>query len=198
MNYEYMQPEMTIKEIEFLDSMLSCCRGSYFEFGAGGSTFHACMYPLITHITSVESSQFWIQKLMSNRLINISHQFNRLQFLFQDINSDDNHHSWPKDQSKKDNWPLYSRAINQSGQKYNMVLIDGRFRVACALHTLDAITPKSYVMIHDYANRPQYHCVEQFYDKMSSVENLSVFCKKSNYDTKLLETMIKKYEYICD
>jgi hypothetical protein len=49
------------------------------------------------------------------------------------------------------------------------VFIDGRYRVACALHVLQHITPKSHIVIFDdYTNRPHYASVEAFYDIIDS------------------------------
>lgn len=188
-----LQPRMTPNEINLFNSLLKSCKGSYFEFGGGGSTYHACMYPNIHSITTVESDKKWIDKLKVNDLI--ATQSNKIKFIYIDINADNSAWSIPKDNSKRENFPQYSKAIKSNGQIYDLVLIDGRFRVACALHTLGVINDQSVVLIHDYKIRPQYQVIEQFYNIVSCVDTLYVFKKKPIYDSKLLDSMIKTYEY---
>jgi len=190
-----LKPAMTDNEIRFLESYFGKC-SHYFEFGCGGSTYNACKHSNIQTIESVESSQQWINKLSSNPLISSSK--NKIQFHYIDINADNNKFGRPKDSSKKQNWALYSRQINKTPKKYDLVLIDGRFRVACALHTLDSIDPSGIVLIHDYTNRPYYYIVEKFYNRVAVVEKLCAFQKKPAYDQKLLKQLIAKYEHICD
>jgi len=48
------------------------------------------------------------------------------------------------------------------GVKPDLVLIDGRFRVACFLHSLLTAEPGSRLIFDDYNNRPHYHLVEEF------------------------------------
>lgn len=190
-----LRPAMTNNEIKFLESYFNKC-SHYFEFGCGGSTYIACKHSNIQSIESVESSQTWINKLLSDALISSSR--NKVRFHYIDINADGNKLGRPKDASKKHNWTLYSRQINKTPKKYDLVLIDGRFRVACALHTLDSIDSSSIVLIHDYSNRPYYHCIENFYNKIGVVDTLCAFQKKPNYDQKLLKQLIAKYEHVCD
>ena len=46
--------------------------------------------------------------------------------------------------------------------KPDLVLIDGRFRVACFLHSRLAAEAGTPSLFDDYTNRPQYHLVEEF------------------------------------
>ena len=46
--------------------------------------------------------------------------------------------------------------------KPDLVLIDGRFRVACFLHSLLAADAGTPLLFDDYTNRPHYHLVEEF------------------------------------
>ena len=71
-------------------------------------------------------------------------------------------------------YPVYSSAIQYSAaQPIDTVFIDGRFRVACALHTWLAVDTNAVVMIHGY--QPEhYHVVEKFYDVLERGEELVV------------------------
>jgi len=46
--------------------------------------------------------------------------------------------------------------------KPDLVLIDGRFRLACFFHSLLAAAPGTPILFDDYTNRPHYQLVEEF------------------------------------
>lgn len=193
-----IKPAMTEPEMGFLNRYLADCQGPYFEFGCGGSTYYASLYRQIQPITSVESSQEWIKFVSNLPLVNQLIQQRVLKFIYIDINADNHHLGYPKDDSKKELWPEYSRSILTVSpyQKPKMVLIDGRFRVACALHTLSMIETETPVLIHDYRDRPHYHCLTQFYTIVDRCETFVALKKKDNRggDTSQVEKMIKTYE----
>jgi hypothetical protein len=86
--------------------------------------------------------------------------------------------------------------------KFSAILVDGRFRVACALHAIDYLDNNGILLVHDYTNRPQYHVIEQFYRKIGGVETLAVFQKGGgsgdSIDLKRLNKLRHKYELIFD
>jgi hypothetical protein len=213
---------MSAGEIALLTRSLQQVRGAYFEFGCGGSTTLATMCPNLTSITSVDSSPLWIYKV-KKATASASMPIN---MIYVDINADNYNWGKPKDRSKVNNWPLYSRAIQGNTPplrtpldaqtsiptKFSAILVDGRFRVACALHALDYLDDKGILLVHDYTNRPQYHVIEQFYHKIGGVETLAVFQKggggpcspmsplgtSNSIDLKRLNELRHKYELIFD
>lgn len=57
--------------------------------------------------------------------------------------------------------------INLSKQekgKIDLVLIDGRFRVACCLKCYDIIDDDCYIVFDNFLNRKQYHIVLVYFD----------------------------------
>lgn len=71
----------------------------------------------------------------------------------------------PADRSKVDLWPRYcssiwARIASQSLPQPDLVLIDGRFRVACLLAALVMARPGTPILFDDYFDRPHYHRVE--------------------------------------
>jgi hypothetical protein len=181
-----------------LDKCFKQCHGSYFEFGCGGSTFRACLHPNIEHITSIDSSIGWIKKVSDNSVVSLLKKQGKINFLFVDINADEFSWGIPKDKSKINNWPEYSFSIRKTPVKYDMILIDGRFRVACGLHSLEMLSPNGIMVIHDYTNRTHYHILTKYYDMVETVETLAVFKKKPNYDIMSVQSIIDKYEMIYD
>eukprot|EP00439_Symbiodinium_sp_Y106_P031781 s183_g3.t2 len=70
-------------------------------------------------------------------------------------------------------WPSFSQAVLDAAARYkhrwDVVLVDSRFRTACALKSLMAISAqdihRSVVMVHDYwVRRPLYSAIERFAD----------------------------------
>ena len=83
---------------------------------------------------------------------------------------------------------------------WDVVLVDSRFRTACALKSLLAIKPedisRSVVMIHDYSGRrPFYGEIERFANLEETAATLAVFRKRHDVDPAALQNAIRAYEY---
>jgi hypothetical protein len=174
----------------------------YLEFGLGGSTCLAIQYNNIEKIYSVEASSLWISKIENYKQISQSIRNERLTIDYVDINGDDNHWSYPIDDSKKNNWHNYYNPWLGVDFDPDFILVDGRFRVACILYIIiifydDSILPKVksgterkndindanqldqlYIAIHDYDFRPHYHIVEEFLDIVVFEKSLYIFIIK--------------------
>jgi hypothetical protein len=68
------------------------------------------------------------------------------------------------------------------GEFYDLVLIDGRFRVACALRTISEAVKRNTsirILVDDYLDelepRPHYHVIEQYAPMTSSAGRMAVF-----------------------
>ena len=65
-------------------------------------------------------------------------------------------------------WQAYPSApwryLQSIGQQPDLILIDGRFRVACVLESLLNLSPVSeaQILVDDYITRPHYHVIERF------------------------------------
>ena len=76
--------------------------------------------------------------------------------------------------------------ILSCGQRYyksidgnpDLVLIDGRFRVACALYTWFAVDGAAIVLFDDFFDRPFYHVVLEYYNVLEKAGRLAVLQKK--------------------
>ena len=136
----------------------------YFEFGSGGSTNIASYFKLKTY--SVESDLKWHQKLKNNGII--------ANYITIGLNN--SYLGYPGINTNINDWKKYIQAYKK---EYNadVILIDGRFRVACALDIFAKIRNDTIIFIHDYINRPQYHIIEKFYIKIKSWDTLTLFIK---------------------
>ena len=86
---------------------------------------------------------------------------------------------YPGNCTNINDWKKYIQAYKK---EYNadIILIDGRFRVACALDIFPKIRSDTAVLIHDYETRNQYHILEKYYTKIHSWDTLALFIKKPN------------------
>ena len=74
-------------------------------------------------------------------------------------------------------------AVDDMGvQQYDAALVDGRFRIACALKLLHYLTPQSVMFVHDFWLRvnsdAQYTIILEYYDVLGYARSLVVMRKK--------------------
>ena len=71
----------------------------------------------------------------------------------------------------------------------DLVLIDGRFRVACALEVLARCRPHAVLLFHDFWNRTPYHPVLAFTDWLGSCDSLAILRRKPSIDPAAFEAV---------
>jgi hypothetical protein len=74
----------------------------------------------------------------------------------------------------------YLRSIDQQP---DLILVDGRFRVACVLESLLSLSPSSdtRILLDDYISRPHYHVLDRFAD-VETVGRMAVLHPKQAWD----------------
>ena len=166
--------------------------GRYFEFGSGGSTVWACQVGLTAH--GVESDAAWVKGL-KQRL------GDACQVHAEDIGPTK---EWglPASEAARHRFPAYSEAIHRHDQAFDLILVDGRFRVACVLnairHTLNVSDRPgdTRLFIHDFWNRPHYHAVLEFLVEEASAETAGVFRIAEDIDPERIASMLSEYRYL--
>lgn len=143
----------------------------YFEFGSGSSTVRACNNPNVSSVTSVESDADFIEKIKQSKL-SVTPNFIHINFKCKQW-------GYPVDPSPSPLWELYSNCISQTEEKYNIILNDGRFRVACASSSYLHLENDGYLIVHDY-QRKCYKIIETLYEVVDSVDRLYIFKRKLN------------------
>lgn len=171
---------------------------SYLEFGSGGSTIFA-LKKSKSVIKSVDSSKEWFHHMIKDhKEIKNGIKYKRLDFIFVNIGETG---SWgrPKDDSGKSNYPNYSAGVFKNKKvKYDTVLIDGRFRVACGLQTVLNCDDDTIIMIHDFWNRPCYHILLNYMKPIGKADTMGVFKKIKNIDKDQLLRDYEKFKFIYD
>jgi len=156
----------------------------YFEFGSGGSTVWANLRENIKSIKSIESDPEYVKKIkeLAPRA--------DIQWVFIGNIKEGGH---PVDKSYYENWQLYYNSYRDRKTDPDLILIDGRFRVACALTVcLYSTSSNITVLIHDFKIRPYYHILLNFFTMVEEIENLIVLKIKEKLDkTVIADTLIK-------
>lgn len=190
----HMKPNDLILFYKYLDKCTN-----YFEFGSGGSTFQASLKPNIKHLYSVESDYDWYSRINDKLNENIRQNNNQTILTYRYIEMKTLPRTWgsPGPSSKLNDWKLYSGAISDSQIKINfdLVLIDGRFRVACCLKCWAIIDSNCFVIFDDFFDRPYYHVCLDYFDVVEKTSDnvMAILKKKSIGPTKEL---IEEYEKI--
>lgn len=161
----------------------------YFEFGSGGSTVWAVKEGLL--VKGVESDAKWVNALKDKL-------GEKCQVEAVDIGPT-KEWGFPVSMQQTSKFPAYSKAIHQHQQAFDLILVDGRFRVACAMGAIQHILERSEepqdarIFIHDFWNRPQYHAVLEFLDVVEKAETAGLFKVKSGIDKTAISGIWDKY-----
>jgi protein O-GlcNAc transferase len=177
---------MAPAEIAFLRGIL-LGKKRYAEFGAGGSTCLAVQCGL-NQMRSVESDQGWIEQTRNE-------SGPQVEFIHIDINADPRKWGAPADDSKRDNWPAYSGGLDDLTWTPQVILVDGRFRVACSLKALRVMDDDTILLVHDYTKRFFYHIIEPWFRRIAEVGSMVAFRKAHHQSASELDALITSFEY---
>jgi hypothetical protein len=168
----------------------------YFEYGSGGSTYQASVRDNIVTIYTVESDMQWLEKVKQNV------QTNKVRYLFNPMDTRPNTFGTPGPNSDASQWINYSNQIlnltRDEQQNIDLLMIDGRFRVACCLKSFHVITSDCVIAFDDFFNRPQYHIVLEYYDIIEKTKDEQMVMLKKKNIPSIPDDVIKKYELIRD
>lgn len=163
----------------------------YFEFGSGGSTVWACQAGLTVH--GVESDAAWVNGL--KRRLGTPCRVRAVDI------GPTKEWGFPVSNASRDRFPAYSEAIHEHDQAFDLILVDGRFRVACVLnairHTLNVADQpgETRLFIHDFWNRPHYHAVLEFLVEEESAETAGVFRIAEDIDPQRIAAVLEAYRF---
>lgn len=145
------------------------------EYGSGGSTLIAA--ELGKTVITTESSAAWLVEVMG------AYKENKLQGhiipIYADIGPTGNF-GHPKDETNWKNWPTYAtkawKYCSEHQLDADLVLIDGRYRVACFIASCINTKTSVKVLFDDYVDRPNYHIVEKLSKPNEIIDNrMAVF-----------------------
>ena len=184
---ESMSTVMSPEWKTFRECMESC--QVYLEFGSGESTLFADKAG-VSKIVSVETDPLWVstlEKLTSSRV----------SFIRVDLGPVGR---WgrPIDYSFHSRFSHYLDDPFDGDLQPDLVLIDGRFRVASFLATLRMVAPGSVIVFDDYVKRPEYHVVEEVLSPERVGERQAVFRRPEEVDLKKIDYLLNAFRYVMD
>lgn len=166
----------------------------FFEFGCGGSTL-AAGFCNVSTIVSVETDADWLKNVASHAIWNTSRS--HLQQLLVDLGPVQAW-GWPASNASIDDFKHYARAISRfTSNSFDIVLIDGRFRVASALWAIQRLHRSSELIVHDY-ERTYYHILNTVLEQNWIVDRLASFRLPRIIDVVRIERLIVKYMNVAD
>ena len=198
-----LQPVMTPGEVLTLQWYASQGR-TYVEYGSGASTMWVA--PLAARALSIENQAQWCESMLARTDVSFWRAQGKLQY--ECINTGETG-DWGVPTNVTDNarFADYVDAISLFGSDtgsataslsiIDVILIDGRFRVACALKALWYIDEASVVIIHDNFKRvADYSAVLVYYDIVDSVDSMAILRQKSVVDWQAATSDLDRFVYV--
>jgi len=147
--------------------------GTILEYGSGGSTFMGSQMRG-KRILSVESDSAYRDYVRSQ--IRAHGQRSKTIITHVDIGPT-KEWGYPVDTRRQAHFGEYPLKIwSQAWAKdVELVLIDGRFRVACFVASLMHIKRPGLILFDDYAKRKFYHVVEEFMEPTEMIGRMALF-----------------------
>jgi hypothetical protein len=169
----------------------------YLEYGSGGSTIVAAKSG--ARFTSVDSDPFFLRAVENK----ITSEFGRLNgdLIYCNIGitgfwgipifkrpSAGRRKRWKR-------YPLAPWGGHDASFLPDLVLIDGRFRVACALATIKYLSNKVpfEILVDDYGDRAEYREIEKYAELSSMQGRMAVFKPKSDANLDDIDRAIDTY-----
>jgi len=168
---------------------------SAFEWGIGSSTMVA-LHVGVPRLVAVDSAAAWVERVQGelNAAKTSTSNFTlRVASIGRTV-------KWgipATDELRAAKWGRYSEQPEElsPGSPFDTYLVDGRFRVACALRAMLHGHAQSLVLVHDF-ERPQYQALLSVAKEVQRVDNLVVLQKKRSASRASLERMWMSYAFL--
>lgn len=175
----------------------------YLEWGLGGSTAEA-LRAGARLVVSVEGDAAWVAGARSDPIVAEAEAAGRLTLLHADIGPTG---KWgmPVNRSARARWPGYAAApwaaLEAAGAWPELVLVDGRFRVACCLAVARACLghpdrPPPRLMLHDFdERRPHYEPMRLAWEEVAEAATLRVFRLRRGIERTALDALAAEHAF---
>jgi len=174
----------------FRREILSC--QVYGEYGCGASTVWVAHHTN-AKIVSVDSSAEWIAK------VELETESYREKLHIDRVDLGEiAAWGYPTTYRYRSRFHDYVASPWRHGVKPDLVLIDGRFRVACFLHSLLTAEPGTRLIFDDYNNRPHYHLVEEFCPVKEREGRQALFLVPDQLDRSAIVVEAEHFLYVRD
>ena len=192
---ESMLPRMTEAEVALMDKYTP--EGCVLEFGAGGSSAFFAKKG-VRQLISVESDREWINRmLLGNSTLRQWAKAGRWRPFHVQIGAT-GEWGFPLSQEPAVAWLNYHQAIWDAvdAAALDFVLVDGRFRVACALQLLLRAREKTpRILVHDFAQREYYAVLLEFFDVVEQAETAVILDRKAPVPLAEVALCLQKHQF---
>jgi hypothetical protein len=104
----------------------------------------------------------------------------------------------PKSYKYRSSFIDYISGVWNFKSQADVILIDGRFRVACFLYSLIHAKKDSIIIFDDYLNRPWYHIVEDVIPLHDKCGRQAFFKVPATFNKNLAQDLLIKFLYVFD
>jgi hypothetical protein len=184
-------PSFDSEGVKFFETVIKKT-SKYLEYGSGGSTLIAAQF--VDVLVCVESDRVFMASVRAE----LSKSSRRCaQYFFTPNIGFTREWGYPvfrrPTSSRVSRWRQYPGAPWPLFKEKNMVpdtiLIDGRFRVACALESLLNIGPSTRIIVDDYVGR-SYAAIENYADLIALHGRMAEFRKKTEFNALACEVAL--------
>jgi len=163
----------------------------YFEYGCGKSTEFVYKYSS-SFIYAVDTSIDWVRKL---QYLEGNENSDRLNLNWVDVGLVEN---WgaPTSFKMRHNFKKYAQLLWLNNKTPDLVLIDGRFRVSCFLTAVKFGPVGTKILFDDYTDRPFYHVVEEFCQKLDTCGRQALFEVSEKAKEQISDNVIQSFQNV--
>jgi hypothetical protein len=185
-NFHAMNIFMPDKERDlFLSYLHRPSTRFYYEFGSGGSTAAAIAAPNVQKIISMESDTGFYESTAT------ALQSEKCTRILVEVGCRNN---WGNPEKGHDG-SLYFTHIDSLSEVPDLLLVDGRWRVACALHAWHKMNADSVLLFDDFVGRAFYYSVAPYFETIETVGRIVALRKRASVTP--LPDLISFYEKDC-
>lgn len=165
---------------------------TFLEYGSGGSSVMAAQ-SRVKRIYSVDSDETFLRAVQA-RIEQIGIGAEKYQPIYVDIGPTGD---WgrPRDFGSAALWPAYANEpwtlLELEGASPDLILIDGRFRVASFLVSALLAQEGCVILFDDYFDRPGYHIVEKYLKPVRAAGRMAEFVVPAAKPPGLIQELIR-------
>jgi hypothetical protein len=188
------EPHLDEESIPVFRSFLRDCK-FYLEYGSGGSTVLAAR--LKKRFISVETDPYYLKSV--HKKIGKLAPDQRLLYADVGLTGPWGTPLWRRLTPRRvARWTGCLEApwhLVEPKERPDLILIDGRFRVAatltCCLHLGDS--SGAHILVDDYGDYPNYHVIEQYATLTATVGRMAIFQPAPSVSNQALRAAIAEY-----
>jgi len=191
-----LHPHFTTNDLSmFYRYLKTAC--VYMEIGSGGSSMAACREPSVETVVWVESDPVWYEIVKTG----CEEYSTKMIPIFSGLNVDrqDNWgHPGPgcTDEQRRAYSDALIVAISTHALRPDVVLVDGRFRVACCLKLFSRVDEDCVILFDDFFPRRDFYgaVLEYFEVVEQTVDQNMIVLRKKKHSTPPPPAMIARFE----